>query len=547
MFLLKPRLEHHRAWNRVTFTGGRSSMASRTGSARQRGGGVGGAAPGWVCCACLCALLLNWMWVVRADPALTIYNQNFAVVRDTIRLDLTAGTNSIAYNEATFHVEPASVVLRDRQGRRKLQILEQNFRADPISQELLLNLFEGQTIDFQVMRQDKTETVRGKIIRSGYVPHVQAYSRYGPQYAIAQSHFASPSHGTGQPIVEVEGQLRFGLPGQPLFPNLGDAAILKPTLHWVIQSDAAGPLEAELSYVTGGMKWEADYNMMAAGKEDELELAGWVTIDNQSGKGFNNANIKLMAGTVRKIPTDGPADMVRYGLARSSAGGPPVREEAFDEYHLYRLERKTTLRDRETKQVEFVRAAGVKATRFYVYDGARIPQERYRGYSVESIRQDAQYGTESNPSVWVMLEVENTKENQLGMPLPQGRVRFYRQHEDGALEFTGEDTIRHTPRNEKARFATGNAFDLVGQRRRTEYRIDHSRRTLTEAFSIEVRNRKTMPVEVRVIEHLYRGSTWAIAEKSNAYVKLDSQQIEFRVQIAPDQEQTLTYTVNYTW
>src|SRR5580658_8587085 len=166
--------------------------------------------------------------VFAADPALTIYNQNFAVVRDAIHLNLKAGVNDISYNDATMHLEPDSVVLRDPTGQQTLQILEQNFRADPISQALLLNYYEGKTIEFESQpegAQGKKEIIRGKIVRSRYVPHQQAFSQYGQEFYQAQMASSSPESGGGQPIIEVDGKLMFRLPGEPLFPALPDDSI----------------------------------------------------------------------------------------------------------------------------------------------------------------------------------------------------------------------------------------------------------------------------------------------------------------------------------
>ena len=234
-------------------------------------------------------------------------------------------------------------------------------------------------------------------------------------------------------------------------------------------------------------------------------------------------------------------------MAMSSAMGRPVTERSFDEYHLYTIKRRTTLRDRETKQVEFVRAVGVDSKRVYVYDGVKIDGRRYQGWSAENVRQDQNYGTACNPKVWVMREIKNSGSNQLGIPLPKGRVRFYRRDDDGQLEFTGENVIDHTPKDELVRVYTGNAFDLVGERRRTHYRMEHSQRWIDEAFEIKLRNHRKQAVQVRVVEHLYRWVNWDIVEKSNTYLKTDSKTIEFRVQIPPDGEQKVTYKVHYTW
>ncbi len=489
--------------------------------------------------------------LLGSQAALTIYNQNFAVVRDTVPVDLKQGVNNVRFTETTAHLEPDSVILRDPSGKTNLQILEQNYQNDPVSQELLLSLSEGKIIDFLVVEPNKPNTiVRGKVVRSGYVRHGQeAMQRYGQRYAMAQSAMAYQSGGTSQPIIEVDGKLRFSLPGQPLFPPLGDDTILKPTIEWQLQADKAGKLDAELAYVTGGMSWEADYNIVAPEKSDLLDFVGWVTMDNQSGKTFENAKIKLMAGDVSKIQR---GDVSGFGgneemAMRSAAMPAPVTEKAFEDYHLYTLARPATLRDRETKQVEFIRASGVKSERIYVYDGLKIDWNQWRGYRMENIRNNQDLGTEMDTKVAVMREFKNSEANLLGMPLPKGRVRFYKQDDDKQLEFTGENLIDHTPRDETLRVFTGNGFDLVGERRRTNVKMDSSNHSLDESFEIKLRNHKKAPVEIRVVEHLFRWTNWDVTEKSDTFLKTNAQTMEFRVQLKPDEEKTIHYTVHYSW
>ena len=460
-----------------------------------------------------------------AQPALTIYNQNFAVVRDTVPLDLKSGDNAVRYAGATAQVEPDSVILRDPAGKRTLQILEQNYRNDPVSEPLLLSLFEGKTIDFEKLRmKDNTETrelIPGKIIRSGYVPGGQAQ----------------------QPIIEVNGKLQFSLPGNPLFPDLGDDTVLKPAFNWVLQSSSPGKFNAEVGYVTEGFDWSASYNLVSPEKGDFADLVGWITMKNESGKTFENARIKLMAGDVNKVQ---PQVLARRSFAMAGAmmdnyKEPAVTEKAFDEFHLYSIARATTLHDRETKQVEFAHAEKMYAPTIYVYDGAE-------GYRFYGLNYDQGYGQTANKKVIVQREFVNAETNQLGIALPAGKLRFYRRDADGQLQFVGENTIDHTPRNETVRVTTGNAFDLVGERKQTSYRVDTSDKWIDESFEIKLRNRKKdTPVEIRVVEHLYRWSNWEITKKSDDFTKKDSQTIEFRIPVKPDEERTVSYSVHYSW
>src|ERR1700720_248013 len=256
------------------------------------------------------------------QPALTVYNQNFFVARESVPLDLTAGVNRAQFAGIASHLEPDSVILRDPAGRA-LQVLEQNYRNDPISQELLLSFYEGKTIDFLL---PTNQIIKGKVVRSGYIP-----STYYAQ------NYQQPSY--TQPIIEIDGVLRFGLPGQPLFPALSGDSILKPTLSWLLQTNDPGKFDAEISYVAGGMSWQSDYNIVVSdnpkGKTDLLDMVGWITMRNQSGKTFENASIKLMAGDVNKIQGDTVANRV-YAAAKmamdEAAAAPVVREKSFDEF-----------------------------------------------------------------------------------------------------------------------------------------------------------------------------------------------------------------------
>jgi hypothetical protein len=483
-----------------------------------------------------CAALL-----FGADAALTIYNQNFAVIRETVPLDLKAGNNTVNFEGATSQVEPDSVILRDPTGTRAVQVLEQNYRNDPISQERLLGLYEGKTIDFAIRNNDGTTSiVSGKIIRSGYAP--SASRVVTPYY--------QPSQPTGptQPVIEVNGKLQFSLPGQPIFPALADDTILKPALDWILYSAQAAKFDAELSYISGGLSWTSDYNIIAPENGDAMDLVGWVTLDNKSGKQFDHARIKLMAGDVNKVQPPTAVTFSSAGIGGGYGGGAPqVTEKTFEDYHLYSLPQPTTIHDRETKQVEFLRASGIQSKRLYIYDGAQLPSNNNNQY--QDMRNIQQYGTQSNLHVWIMREFVNSTANHLGMPLPAGRIRFYRQDQDGQVEFTGENQIQHTPKDETVRIYTGNAFDITGERRQTKF-VSNMRQpggSLDESFEIKLRNHKTEAATVRVVEHLYRWSTWTITEESATHRQTDSKTMEYEVTLQPNEERTVTYTAHYTW
>ena len=447
-----------------------------------------------------------------ADPALTIYNGGYAVVRETLPIDLKSGLNQVSFAGATAQVEADSVILRDIAGKAEFQILEQSYRNDPVSQAMLLSLFEGKTLEFVRHENNKPDRIIvGKVVRSGFVP--------GGSFV--------------EPIIEVDGKLQFSLPGEPVFPSLGTDNVLKPTLNWKLNSASSGKIDAEVAYLSRGFTWEASYNLVAEEKGDSLDVVGWITMNNHSGMIFNDAKVKLMAGDVNRVQPD-------YSLGRGRGMGSGavamsaekvVTEKSFDEFHLYTLGNPVTLRDKETKQVEFVRATGVKAERIYIFEG----EGHYRR------------GVPSSGKVQVFREFKNSEANKLGIALPKGKVRFYSQDGDRQLEFVGENQIDHTPKNETIRVLVGNSFDLVGERVMKSSREDGSNRVATQTFEIKVRNRKKEAVEIRVIEHANHGGEWTLAAQSQDHKKTDAQTFEFRVPLRPDEEQTVTYTIRYTW
>lgn len=468
-------------------------------------------------------ILSSFLWSlgaaasVSAQPALTVYNQDFAVVRDQVEVTLVPGVNEIRYSGATAALEPESVTLRDPAGKVAFQILEQSYRNDPADEGLLLKLYEGKEIEFEVdAGEGRKMLLKGKIVRAG-----------------------NPS-----PIIEVEKKLRFELPGRPWFPALGDNTILQPTLTWQIQATADAQGALELAYVSGGLSWSADYNLVLPEKGEVFDLAAWISVRNESGKTFEEARLQLMAGDVAKVQrlvTERRGEMM--AMAAAAPMDPAVSEKAFDDFHLYSVARPVTLRDKETKQVEFARASGVKAERFYVYDGTGLSP--FTG--TLPLSGEGDYGgVEGTKKVAAFVKFKNSRENQLGIPLPKGRVRFYRA-EGEQLQFTGEVEMDHTAKDEEVRFQTGYAFDLVGERKRVKFSKHPNRDEANETFEITVRNRKAEAAEIRVVEHLLRWANWEIMEKSQDYQKINAQTVEFRVPLGAGEVKMVTYTVRYTW
>ena len=473
------------------------------------------------------AFLIGWMplaALAAGGPQVTIYNDGFATVKEDRALTLSAGVSEVRVTDMSRQLEPDSVLLRELSPEPfGAKILEQSFINDPLTEGLLLHQMEGQTLRFEEKREDGTikEHV-GKLIRSGYVP----------------------GGGAEQPIVEEEGAVRFSLPGQPVFEGIDPNAFLKPSLVWQIASQKAGECPIEVAYVTAGMSWEATYNLvMPAEGGDTFDFSGWISLNNNTGKTFENADIKLIAGDVQKVQPQYRKRFDRPGMAMAVDMIEALpSERAFDEFHLYTLPRPVLLRNNELKQVEFIRAAGVKGNRYYVYN----PLVGF-GYYGGGINTDPDYGATADKKVGVRIEISNSETNRLGVPLPKGRMRLYRTDVDGRREFTGENQMDHLPKNELLKLNMGSAFDLVGERKRVDFTVDTTAKKMTESFEIKLRNRKTAPVEIRVVEPLVRGANWKISTASLPFAKFDAHTIEFRAPVPADGETVLTYTASYWW
>jgi hypothetical protein len=293
------------------------------------------------------------------------------------------------------------------------------------------------------------------------------------------------------------------------------------------------------------MGWHSDYVLVSNNDDTKLDLNAWVTIDNNSGAVYKDAKLKLVAGDVHRAPMPMSRMMAADGMASGmKRSAPSFEEKSFFEYHLYTLQRPATLRENETKQIEMASAADVPVKKLFIYDGAAgIASGEYNDY----YRTEPNYGTQGQKKVAVSLEFQNSKKNNLGMPMPAGRIRVYKKDTDGSLEFIGEDSIDHTPKDEKVRVRMGNAFALVGERKRTNFRSQVDDKRVEESFEIRLRNHKDTDATVTVVEHLYRWNNWKVEEASQKWTKKDAQTVEMEVAVPKDGEAVVTYSVLYTW
>lgn len=490
---------------------------------------------------------------VYADsPSLTVYaatrssrtsssyeesNAGFAVVRDNAPLVLQQGDNDILAPRVSPMLDPVSVMLRDPTGKSDFRILQQKFRADALTEQSMLSRFEGQTIPFRIHQEQNTREVMGKIIRAGY------WKRSSDSVEKAS-----------EPIIEIDGRYVFSLPGTPVFPKLPEGELLKPELRWKIAATKPAKMDAELIYVTDGLGWRADYNAIMANDGKISQFTGWITLENDTGLAFENTHLKLVAGNIRRLrgalrrSGDGGTGVERVivtgsNIPTAEESGPAIQRRTFDEYHEYTLPTPVTLSDREMTQVELVRATNVNAVRSFIYDGSTVKVD---SFGLDYAQLDSSFGTESTSKIAITSEFRNDAANHLGVPLPEGQVHFYRPDSQGHLQFSGDSNIGNTPQNEIVRAATGYAFDLVGERVQTDYRINDEDRSADESYEIKVRNHRKDAAEVRVWEHPCRWRQWEIAAQSQPFKKVDQKTFEFVVSVPPNEEKKITYTIRYT-
>ncbi len=442
----------------------------------------------------------------------------YGVVKVVRKVAVPKGIGTLAFTDVAAWIDPTTVSFNDLDDP-STSVLEQNFQFDLVSPAKLMERYIGREISVSVPMGDSVSNVTGELL-SANMGQLVLQTKDGVR------------------IVPQGGQVQLGeLPG---------GLLTKPTLMWKLASDTGGDNLVRTTYQTSGMTWRADYNIVIDESDTAGSISAWVTLMNLSGASYPNAELKLVAGNVQRVEERrgmiGRAARQEM-LAMADAGG--FESKAFADFHLYTLPRRTDVAQNSTQQIAlFPSVDGFTLKRELVFN---FTAGFLGGGNVPVLDRDFFGNTmQAKPSIFVSFE--NKEENSLGMPMPAGKIRCYKMDDaDGTLEFIGEDIISHTPRNETVKVRLGEAFDVVGERTRTDFSIDNAAKRMTETFRIEVRNQKAVAQKVRVIEPLYRWSNWKITMQNRGFTKVDSGTIAFDLDIPAEGKADISYTVTYTW
>ncbi|HEV3259591.1 MAG TPA: hypothetical protein VG013_22180 [Gemmataceae bacterium] len=457
----------------------------------------------------------------RPGVHLTIYNSDYALVKDRRELgdDFRKGLNVIRFTDVAATLDATSVHFRSLTDP-SATVAEQNYEFDLVNADKLLQKY----IDKKITAHTKDgKSYEGTLLSFDDKQLVLAGDKdNGPIYMVER----------GDNIKRIQ------------FSALPEGLLTRPTLVWEVEANKAGKHLVEVSYIANGIRWRSDYNVVLNPDDTKADVSGWVTIENKTGTAFNKAAVKLLAGDPNIDRTQmawgsGPDyyKLVRTLPPTNKFGNDPSR--AFGDYRMYNLPEKTTVGNNQIKQVELISANAVPVVKTYLYDGSQMTWYRNSHYI-------APYSGEQNKKVNVLIEIQNRADERLGISLPAGKVRTYKKDTDGALEFIGEDEIKHTPRDERVVLHIGDAFDIVGEHKQTQF-TKISDREYTEAFEIKLRNHKKEDVTVKVLEKMVRGGEWTVIQKDHDYEKIDSRTIIFPMKVPADKEVKVTYTVDYKW
>lgn len=448
---------------------------------------------------------------------ITIYNDDLALVKEVRSIALKKGLQEYSWTDIPSQIDATSLHFKGLGEAASVKVLEQNFEYDLLNVDKMLAKFIGRPIEWE---------------RPAVASH--------PRDILSGTLLST----LGGAVIQVGEKIYVNPEGRPILPERPEGFVLKPTLQWKLSSPVEGTQECEVGFLTAGLSWRCDYVLTLNPSHKKMDMNTWVTVNNQSGVTYPEAQMKLVAGDVHRAPEEEMRRGFKFAALQdlaSPVGG--FSEKSLFEYHLYTLGRKTTLKNNETKQIEMAQATGVPVKKCFIYDPAA---KRYEGVRA-SPALDLDEGATSENKVYVELQFKNSPDYNLGLPLPKGLIRVYQQDEDGILEFIGEDRLDHTPKNEIVKVRIGNAFDVVGERQRTDFKIATDKKSLVESFDIALRNQKTETIEVAVVERLYRWSNWKIIDPSSSWVKKNSQTIEFNVPIPPGGEKKVHYSVKYSW
>lgn len=449
--------------------------------------------------------------------ALTIYNQNFGLVKDIRDINLNTGVNFLRFEDVAAAIDPTTVSFAALTNPNSVVVREQNYQYDLMDQNTILSRSIGKQVKFrQFLSPGGVREVTGTLLSS-------------PMVTVADSN-GNLSERSQSIVIQTSSGVVVGPVGELELAELPSGLVSKPSLLWKLESDKSGVEESEISYQTQGLNWKCDYVAVANADDSLCDLTSWVTLDNKSGATYRDAALKLMAGDVHKV-TEPAADMaVMGGMAESesSVAQPQFQEQRFAEYHLYSLQGKTDLNDNETKQLTLFNASKVPVKKLFVFD------------STSAVTPYGGANGQQSQKVNVKLELANSKDNNLGMPMPKGKVRVYKKDLDGALQFVGEDLIDHTPKDEKVRVYLGDAFDVVADRKQTN-QVQVSDRVQRSSYSIEFRNHKESAITVTAIEHAY--GDWKVTTSSQPFEKKDSHTFEFAVKVPANGSASVTYTI----
>jgi hypothetical protein len=443
----------------------------------------------------------------RQSVNITVYNSNLGLVRETRRLTLPAGRIALRFADVAAQIRPETVHLASLTAPSSLRILEQNYQYDLLNPAKLLDKFVGRDLTLVLRRyQNNTESFEP-------VQATLLANNGGQVWRINGQIVINPTN-----IAEMR------------FPDLPKNLVATPTLVWDLDNNETSSQNVEASYLTNGMNWRADYVLLVNADDTKGDLQGWVTLTNASGSSFDDARLQLVAGDVNRVTEERNIALAGAMAKRAMDSESQFQEQGFFEYHMYTLQRPTTIRDNETKQVSLLEAAGFDVKKEFVLNGQRY---YYTGYNNP--------GQAIKEKVGVFVQFRNAQTNKLGMPLPAGTIRLYKKDDKGNQQFIGEDRIDHTPKDEDVRVKVGDAFDIVAERKQTDYKVIASGHVYEYAYEIKIRNHKDSPVTVVVNEPI--GGDWEMVASTFEAKKTAAFAAQFNVPVAKDGEATLSYRV----